>query len=142
VNEAVLLDNSAWARLGTASLPAARSQEVAEAVEARQVFVSLPFLLDAGYSARDARAHRELLEELTALPWATIDRTVERRAIEAQGQLARAGHHRMPPADVIVAALAERHGLAVLHYDRDFDLLAARTDLRFSSSWLAAPGSL
>jgi predicted nucleic acid-binding protein len=142
VNERLLLDNSAWTRLAHPSLPGARSNEVADAVEAGLVFASLPFLLEAGYSARNAQEHEGLIEELSALPWAAIDALVELRAIEAQGQLARAGHHRMPPVDVLLAAIAERHELGVLHYDRDYDLLASKTNLRFHSVWLVAAGSL
>ena len=115
---------------------------MAEAVESGRVVACLPFLLEAGYSARAAADHRELIEELLALPWAAIDEVVERRAVDAQRQLARTGHHRMPPVDLLLAALAERHQLGILHYDRDYDLIAARTDLRFASEWLAPAGSL
>ncbi|MBJ7598608.1 MAG: hypothetical protein DLM67_11935 [Candidatus Nephthysia bennettiae] len=111
-------------------------------MESGLVFASLPFLLEAGYSARNLQEHGELIDELLALPWAAIDQEVERRAIDAQGQLARAGHHRMPPVDVLLAALAERYELGVLHYDHDYDVLAARTDLDFSSVWLVQPSSL
>jgi len=91
-------------------------------------------------SARAAQDHRDLIAELLALPWAAIDDTVERRAVDAQRQLARTGHHRMPPVDILVAALADRHQLGILHYDRDYDLIAARADLRFASEWLAKAG--
>ena len=76
------------------------------------------------------------------MPWATIDANVERRALDAQRHLVRSGHHRIPPADLLLAALAERHQLGILHYDRDYDLIAARTDLLFASEWLAPAGSL
>jgi predicted nucleic acid-binding protein len=102
----------------------------------------LPFVLEAGYSAPAAADHRELLDELLALPRAAIDETVERRAVDARRQLARTGHHPMPPVDLLLAALAERHQLGILHYDRDCDLIAARTDVRFASEWLAPAGSL
>src|SRR5258708_7122349 len=138
----VLLDNSAWARLAHASLPRSRSDEVADAVEAGLVFVSLPSLLEAGYSAQNASGHRELINELRALPWAMIDSAVERRAIDVQGQLARAGHHRIPPVDLLIAALAERHELGILHYDHDYDIILGKTDADFESIWLARAGSL
>jgi predicted nucleic acid-binding protein len=53
-----------------------------------------------------------------------------------------ASPHRLPPVDIFLAALADRHQLGILHYDRDYDMFAARTDLRFASEWLAAVGSL
>lgn len=46
------------------------------------------------------------------------------------------------PVDLLLAALADRHGHGVLHYDADFDLILARTDLRFDSVWLAERGTL
>jgi predicted nucleic acid-binding protein len=138
----LLLDNSAWARLADLALGDDRVTEIADAFEAGRVATCLPFLLEAGYSARNARDHDELLAELLALPRFSIDEDVERRALEAQRQLARVGHHRLPPVDLLVAALADRHGLGVLHYDRDYDLVAEKTDLDFESVWLAPVGTL
>jgi predicted nucleic acid-binding protein len=142
VNVELLLDNSAFVRLASSALEERRAQEIADAIEQRSVAVCLPFLLEAGYSARTAADHDELLRELMALPMLHIDIKVERRAVDAQRQLARAGHHRLPPVDLIIAALADRHGVGVLHYDRDYDTLAAKTDLNFASVWLARRGSL
>jgi predicted nucleic acid-binding protein len=138
----VLLDNSAWARLGSPGLTVERLDEVAEAVEASRVATCLPFLLEAGYSARSAADHEEIVEELQALPHFHVDEAVEARALDAQRQLARAGHHRLPPVDLLVAAVADRHGVGVLHYDHDYDLIVAKTDLNFQSVWLAAAGAL
>lgn len=138
----LLLDNSAWARLGDASLPDARAEEIAVALEGGRVAACLPFLLEAGYSARSAGDHDELIEELLSLPLISMDEGVEGRAIDAQRQLAHAGHHRLPPVDLILAAIADRHGLGVLHYDHDFDLLRSKTDLDFESVWLVPRGKL
>jgi hypothetical protein len=43
---------------------------------------------------------------------------------------------------VLVAALADRHSLGVLHYDHDYDLIADKTDLDLESVWLAPAGTL
>jgi predicted nucleic acid-binding protein len=142
VTTTLLLDNSAWVRLSDAALPATRADEVAQAVESGRIAACLPFLLEAGYSARDARDHNTLLAELRALPRYHIDDTTETRALDAQAQLARVGHHRLPPVDLLIAALADRHDLGILHYDHDYDLLAEKTDLRFDSVWLAPRGTL
>jgi predicted nucleic acid-binding protein len=138
----LLLDNSAFARLADPSLPAERALEIADAVEAGRIVACLPFLLEAGYSARSAREHDELIAELLALRVVRIDEQTEHRAVDAQRQLARAGHHRMPPVDMLTAALADRYELGILHYDADYDVLASRTDLRFESVWLAERGTL
>lgn len=137
-----LLDSSAWARLQHRSLSARRRGEIAEAIEAGRIFVSLPLLLEAGYTGGTARDHDDLYGVLLDLPWAEIDAAVERRAVQAQEQLAQAGHRRVPPVDVMMAAIADRHRLALLHYDGDYDVIAKQTDLRFESHWLAKHGSL
>ena len=138
----LLLDNSAWVRLGDMALPAERAEEIADALESGSIAACLPFMLEAGYSARTSREHDELLAELLALPQYHLDEAAERRALDAQAQLARVGHHRLPPVDLLIAALADRHELGVLHYDHDYDLIAEKTDLRFDSVWLADRGAL
>ncbi len=138
----LLLDNSAWARLNRGSLSQDRAEQIADLLEQGRIATCLPFLLEAGYSARSARDHTELLDELLALPRVPVDAQVEQRAIDAQRQLTRVGHHRLPPVDLIVAAVADVNRLGILHYDSDYDLLLEKTDLRFDSVWLAARGSL
>jgi predicted nucleic acid-binding protein len=50
------------------------------------------------------------------------------RAWEVQGELTGRGQHRSAgPVDLVVAATAEPHGLALLHHDRDFDIVARVT---------------
>ena len=85
----------------------------------------------------------ELARDFEALPEAAIDAVVERRGLQGQHDLVRAGLHRaIPPVDILLAALAERHRLTLLHYDHDFDRLADHTSLEFGAEWLAPPGSL
>jgi predicted nucleic acid-binding protein len=142
VSAELLFDVSAWIRSGAESLPDARAEEVAEDWEMGRLAVCLPFLLEAGYTAQTTRHHTELLEELLSLPYFSIDETVERRALGVHAQLARIGHHRIPPVDVMIAAIAERHGAGVLHYDSDYDVLLEKTDLDFHSEWLMPAGLL
>ena len=62
------------------------------------------------------------------------------RAIEVQGLLAAPGQHRLPIPDLIVAAAAEAARMTVLHYDADFETIAAVTRQRME--WVAPQGSL
>jgi predicted nucleic acid-binding protein len=142
VTTTLLLDNSAWVRLGDTAVPGDRAAELAAALEAGNIATCLPFLLEAGYSARNARDHDGLMDELLALPCFHIDEDIERRALDAQRQLALIGHHRLPPVDLLVAAVADCNDLAVLHYDRDYDVIAEKTDLSFKSEWLVPRGTL
>jgi predicted nucleic acid-binding protein len=137
-----LVDASAWNWFRSPRLPRARADELAEAAPAGRLLVSLPFLLEAGSTARTGTEYVLMLDSLLDLPRLEIDSRAENRALAAQRQLARAGHHRVPPADLIIAALADLNQVAVLHYDRHYDLLAEKTDLEFESIWLAEAGSL
>jgi predicted nucleic acid-binding protein len=138
----VLIDNSAWVRLADSALSEKRRNEVAGQLEAGEVATCLPFLLETGYSTRNARDYEEIVRELRALPHLVIDDQVEDLALDAHRQLARVGHHRLPPVDILVAAIGHRHNVAVLHYDRDYDLIRTKTDLDFESVWLARRGTL
>jgi len=139
----LLLDNSAWSRVVAGGLPADRAEVVAEWVEQRQLVICLPFLLEAGYSARTSADYREMMDEFDLLfPRVEMAAAMEERALLAQRELAVRGHHRLAPIDVMIAACAHEIGAGVLHYDRDYDLIVERTSLSFESAWLAPVGTL
>jgi predicted nucleic acid-binding protein len=138
----LLLDNSAWARLASDRLDNDRAETVAGWMDDLQLATCLPFLLEAGYSARSGTDRAAMMSDLARLPGVEIDRDVERVAMQAQRELAEIGHHRLAPADVVIAACAHTAGMGVLHYDGDYDLLAEHTSLAFESGWLAPPGTL
>lgn len=115
---------------------------MAKWLDEQRLAVCLPFLLEAGYSARSAPDHGKLLHRLEQLPRLPVDGAVERAALDAQYELAAIGHHRLAPTDLVIAACAHLAGGGVLHYDRDYDLIAEHTRLRFESVWLAGAGTL
>jgi predicted nucleic acid-binding protein len=138
----LLIDNSAWARLASPRLDATRAETVATWMGDLQLATSLPFLLETRYSARSGRERSAMMADLAKLPRVEIDKHIEAAALEAQRELAEIGHHRLPPADVMIAACAHVAGMDVLHYDSDYDLLAEHTSLSFRSEWLTQPGVL
>jgi predicted nucleic acid-binding protein len=138
----LLVDNSAWARLRAPTLPHERALEIASALDRGTIVACLPFLLEVGYSARDRAHHARTKGELALLPRVLIDPGTEARALAAQEELILVGHHRLSLRDLIIAALADRHGLGILHYDADYDVIHEHTDLDFESVWLAPSGTL
>lgn len=63
------------------------------------------------------------------------------RAREVQLLLASDGdHRRIPPADLLLAAAAEAADVPIVHYDRDYERIAAVTHQRHD--WLVPDGSL
>jgi predicted nucleic acid-binding protein len=139
----LLLDNSAWSRAVAGGLPTERAETVASWLEQRQLAICLPFLLEAGYSARASADYQEMMDEFDLLfPRVEIAAAMEDRALLTQRELAALGHHRLAPIDVMIAACAHEAGAGVLHYDRDYDLIAEHTSLSFESVWLAPAGTL
>jgi predicted nucleic acid-binding protein len=142
MSDRLLLDNSAWMRIIGSSFPDDRAREIGEELGKERFVLCLPFMLEAGYSARSAQGHDDLFGELESLDYLGVTLEVERRALGAQAQLARVGHHRVPPVDLMIAALADCHDVGVLHYDSDYDVILEKTDLDFESQWLMPAGSL
>jgi predicted nucleic acid-binding protein len=138
----LLIDNSAWARLACDRLDSTRADTVAAWMGDLQLATCLPFLLEAGCSARSGPERSAMLADLAKLPRVELDKDIEAAALDAQRELADVGHHRLPPADVMIAACADAAGMGVLHYDSDYDLLVKHTSLKFGSEWLAQPGAL
>ncbi len=134
----LLLDHSAWTR----RLRSPIRDRFAAVMRERLFAVTIPFLLEAGFSAQSARDHAELQSDVRLLMHVWITPDVERLALAAQTDLARIGHHRLRPIDVLIAACAHKADGGVLHYDRDYDVLHEHTRLRFRSEWLAPAGSL
>ncbi len=63
------------------------------------------------------------------------------RALEVQRILSEQGRLRAVRfPDLLIAATAERHNLAVVHYDRDYDLIAEVTNQ--ATEWVVRQGSV
>lgn len=121
-----LIDRSALVRLGRSP----DSELWAGRIERGLVRITTVTLLEVGYSARDAE---DLHAGLRQPPVASMSveyaaPASEDRAVEVLGLLADRGHHRAPSVpDLLIAAIAERTGLTLLHQDKDFDLIAGIT---------------
>jgi len=100
--------------------------------------VALEYLM----GARSGRHYDELDEALQAMRWVTIEVTDWRRAREVQRSLARqtgGGQRAVKIPDLLIAATAERVGMTLVHYDEDYDRVAAVTGQ--PTSWVIPRGS-
>jgi hypothetical protein len=64
----LLLDNSAWARLDSAALAGDRRAEGATMIQAGDLAVCTPFLLEASWSAQSLTHQDELLADCSPFP--------------------------------------------------------------------------
>jgi len=96
--------------------------------------------LEVLYSSRNLADYEEILEERRALDAAPITPEVMDLAIRLQYKLARRGQHRVPIPDLVISAAAHVAGLVVLHYDADFERIAAVGGA--PHEWVVPQGSL
>jgi predicted nucleic acid-binding protein len=90
----------------------------------------------SGGELRQRRAERE-----SAYARVAIDQHAFDRALDVQALLADGGHHRgVSLPDLLIAAAAESAGLPVLHYDADYELIAAVTGQ--PAEWVVPRGSV
>ncbi len=97
--------------------------------------------LELGYSARDPREHQGIFRVRGQLVQLACTDEIASRAREVQALLATESQHRAAGVmDLLTAAAAEQYGASVLHYDRDFDHIAAVTGQMMD--WIVPRGSL
>lgn len=133
-----LVDKSALTRLHLEPVRAVLGPLLVDGLLATCAIVDLEVL----YSARSPSEYRIVLRE-RAEDFATLELTqaICTRAIEVQSLLAeRAEHRTCGIADLLIAACAESHSVPILHYDRNFDLIASVTGQ--SAHWVVAQGSV
>lgn len=131
-----LADTSVLTRLGRSEVRAV-IQPRAAAGELGRASISD---LEIGYSARSAEEWDRLTQALDA--FVAVDSTAAhvRRALQVQRLLARRSQRGRKIPDLLVAAAAEALDVAVIHYDADFDLIAAVTGQ--SCTWVVPRGSV
>lgn len=97
-----------------------------EEVPLDQVVTCLPVVQEVLQGFRDERAFRWARGSLLALP--IVESPLRQDVFEEGAQLYRRGRRAgvtiRSGVDCLIAACALRHGLTVLHKDRDFSLLA------------------
>jgi predicted nucleic acid-binding protein len=112
----------------------------AEVAAGRVLVCDLVVLELARLAPNEGRA-RKVCERLDAFESVPMASALWKRARDTQLQLASSGdHRRVPPADLLLAAAAEEAEVPLVHYDRDYERIAAVTDLRHE--WLVTDGSL
>jgi predicted nucleic acid-binding protein len=111
------------------------------AVEAGLVLVCDLVILELTRLAPNERRAREIADRLAAFEALPMPAELWSRSRETQLALAASGdHRRVPPADLLLASTAEAAGVSLIHYDRDYERIAAVGELR--QQWLVPDGAL
>lgn len=133
-----LVDTSAW--IEVFRKPARfRLESVADLDE---VVTCLPVIQEVLQGFRDERAFETARQAMSSLPIveSPLRAEVFHQAVDLYRRARRAGFSVRSGVDCLIATCAVRHGLTLLHHDRDFDVLsrvsplAARAITRLGST--------
>ena len=136
----LLIDNSVWARLTDPTVSDALKQAL-DAANPDEVLICPPIAAEIGFSAQTTSGHRSLMEQLALFSDCPVHPTAQ-EVLALQNALWSAGLLRAAGAtDTVIAAYAIANDATLLHYDRDFEHIAAVAP-RFSQQWIVPRGSL
>jgi predicted nucleic acid-binding protein len=120
-----LVDKSAWEQLRYSEAARERMRQIRRTGEIATCPAIVGELL---YSARNLDGLRSRRKQLETLLWLETTDDAHHRALGVQQDMATRGQHRgVGLVDLLIAATAEQHTATVLHYDRDFERIAALT---------------
>ncbi|MDH6112773.1 putative nucleic acid-binding protein [Kitasatospora sp. MAP12-15] len=96
--------------------------------------------LEVLHSARSSADAARIRDGMRGFDWLPTPDEAWDRALEVQAALVGTGNWRaLSVADLVIAAVAERHGATVLHYDGDYDMIAKVTGQ--PTRWVVPPGT-
>jgi predicted nucleic acid-binding protein len=135
----LLIDNSVWARLADPAVSDALKRAF-DSANPDDVMICPPIAAEIGFSARTAADHTRLIAQLAAFADCPAHPTSQevlalQNALWSVGLLRAAG-----ATDTVIAAYAIANEATLLHYDRDFEHIAAVAP-RFSQQWIVPRGT-
>jgi hypothetical protein len=140
LREPVLIDTAVWTWVRDRRFPGLAAW-FNEAVRGGLVLICDLIVLELVRLAANELRARELATRLTSFESVPMPESVWRRAREVQLLIAATGdHRRVPPADLLIAASAETAGVQLVHYDRDYERIAAVTAQ--PHEWFVPDGAL
>jgi predicted nucleic acid-binding protein len=133
-----LADKSALARMNDDTV----ARRLGPMIEAGLIGTCAIIELEVRFSARSHTDYEQIARD-RGLGYESFPMPDEiwDRALEVQWALSERGQLRAVKfPDLLIAATAERHGVVVIHYDADYDLIAGVTDQ--PCEWVVPHGSV
>jgi predicted nucleic acid-binding protein len=131
-----LVDTSVLARLSKPNVALAFSPFASSG----QVGICAPVAFEIGFSARTHADYVSVADRLFAFTQIPVTDADHRRSLEVQRALSAKGQHRtLSLVDALVAAVAEARQMTVLHYDSDYERIAAITGQ--ATQWIVPNGA-
>ena len=135
-----LVDTAVWTWARDRRYPGLAEWFNAQVRSGRVLVCELVILELVRLAPNEERA-RELAGRLAAFEMLSMPQSLWGRAREVQLAMAASGdHRRVPPPDLLIAATAELANVPLIHYDRDYDRIAAVTAQ--VHAWFVPDGAL
>lgn len=135
-----LVDTGVWTWVRDRRFPQLAGWFNGEVAAGRVLVCDLVILELVRLAPNESRAS-DVAARLGAFESVPMGPTLWSRAREVQSLLAATGdHRRVPPTDLLLAAAAEAAEVRLVHYDRDYERIAAVTSLH--QAWLVPDGTL
>lgn len=131
-----LVDTSVLTRM---RVPSVRARVEAMFADGAPI-VSRLSALELGFSARSGPEWSQIQQALEVFSLVDVTDDDHRNALVVQQELAARGHRGRKVPDLLIAASAARLKATVIHYDRDFDLIAAVTGQ--PAEWIVPAGGI
>lgn len=131
-----LADKSAWEQ---ARYDGSARERLHDLREANQLAVCVVSMAELLYSARNADELARLRIDLSALPYLRMTAEAEQHIADVMSALALRGQHRTSIPDLMLAAIAHAQSAVVLHYDSDYERIAAVTGQ--AHEWIVPRGT-
>lgn len=136
----VLVDTGVWSWVRDRRFPHLAPWFNASVSDGRIATCELVLLELTRATANDKQA-QQLRHGLSGLTHIAMPAVLWERASELQMLLAETGdHRRVPPTDLLIAATAIEAGVPLVHYGRDYERIAAVSNL--DQRWFVPDGSL
>jgi predicted nucleic acid-binding protein len=133
-----LADKSALARLHLTDV----TSVLAPLIEAGLVATCAVIEFEVLWSTRSSSEHDNVRDDRAAgYEWLATEEIDWQRALDVQGILWATGRMRsVPLLDLLIAAVAERNRVTIVHYDADYDTIASITGQ--PTQWVVERGSV
>ena len=135
-----LIDNSVWQRVAKPRVRAALRARMSRP-GFPDVLICPPIAAEVGFSARDAREHAEIREQLLAYRDCRTAPLADDVLAIQEAVIATGRHRAVGAIDAEIAAYALANDATLLHYDRDFETVADCVP-GFRHEWLLPAGTI
>jgi predicted nucleic acid-binding protein len=135
-----LFDTGVWTWVRDRRFPVLAAWFNAQVTAGRVLVCDLVVLELIRLTPNESRAQK-VTQSLDAFESVAMGADLWTRARKLQTLLSAGGNHRrVPPIDLLIAATAEKAGVPLVHYDRDYERIARVSDLQ--QRWLVPDGTL